>query len=247
MLPVTTLTINCSSVALIWFGGLRIDSGQMQVGSLIAFLVYFAQILMAVLMATMTDDGVAAGLGVRRTDHRGAVDDSGGQQSGQSGAAVARGPRSGSARPCVVPLPRRGSRCAAGYFVDRAARHQHRRHRQHRFGKVDAGGADLPVVRRDRRRRPGRRRRRARPRRRRAVVDDRAGAPTRLPVLRDRRRQPAVRQGGRHRRTRCGRRCASRPPTNSCGRTPTACRCASRRAGSTSPADSGSDWRSRGR
>ncbi len=54
MLPVTTLTINCSSVALIWFGGLRIDNGQMQVGSLIAFLVYFAQILMAVLMATMT-------------------------------------------------------------------------------------------------------------------------------------------------------------------------------------------------
>jgi ATP-binding cassette subfamily B multidrug efflux pump len=53
MLPVTTLTINCSSVALIWFGGLRIDSGQMQVGSLIAFLVYFAQILMAVVMATM--------------------------------------------------------------------------------------------------------------------------------------------------------------------------------------------------
>ncbi|MGH3597782.1 MAG: ABC transporter ATP-binding protein [Mycobacterium sp.] len=54
MLPVTTLTINVSSVALIWFGGLRIDAGQMQVGSLIAFLSYFTQILMAVLMATMT-------------------------------------------------------------------------------------------------------------------------------------------------------------------------------------------------
>ena len=54
MLPVTTLTINVSSVALIWFGGLRIDRGQMQVGSLIAFLSYFTQILMAVLMATMT-------------------------------------------------------------------------------------------------------------------------------------------------------------------------------------------------
>ncbi|MGA8329449.1 MAG: ABC transporter ATP-binding protein [Mycobacterium sp.] len=54
MLPVTTLTINCSSVALIWFGGLRIDSGQMHVGSLVAFLAYFTQILMAVLMATMT-------------------------------------------------------------------------------------------------------------------------------------------------------------------------------------------------
>ena len=50
----TTLTINVSSVALIWFGGLLIDQGQMQVGSLIAFLSYFAQIMMAVLMATMT-------------------------------------------------------------------------------------------------------------------------------------------------------------------------------------------------
>ena len=53
MLPVTTLTINLSSVALIWFGGMRIDSGQMQVGSLIAFLSYFMQILMAVMMATI--------------------------------------------------------------------------------------------------------------------------------------------------------------------------------------------------
>lgn len=53
MLPVTTLTINISSVALIWFGGFRIDAGQMQVGSLIAFLSYFMQILMAVMMATL--------------------------------------------------------------------------------------------------------------------------------------------------------------------------------------------------
>jgi ATP-binding cassette subfamily B protein len=54
LLPVTTLTINVSSVALIWFGGQRIDRGQMHVGSLTAFLAYFTQILMAVLMATMT-------------------------------------------------------------------------------------------------------------------------------------------------------------------------------------------------
>ena len=52
MLPITTLVINISSVALIWFGGMRIDDGQMQVGSLIAFLSYFMQILMAVLLAT---------------------------------------------------------------------------------------------------------------------------------------------------------------------------------------------------
>ena len=53
MLPATTLVINVSSVALIWFGGMRIDSGEMQVGSLIAFLSYFMQILMAVLMVTL--------------------------------------------------------------------------------------------------------------------------------------------------------------------------------------------------
>ncbi|ANE79657.1 ABC transporter ATP-binding protein [Mycobacterium adipatum] len=52
MLPATTLVINLSSVALIWFGGQRIDAGQMQVGSLIAFLAYFMQILYAVLLAT---------------------------------------------------------------------------------------------------------------------------------------------------------------------------------------------------
>ncbi|WP_068176764.1 ABC transporter ATP-binding protein [Mycobacterium sp. UM_CSW] len=52
MLPLTNLTINVSCVAVIWFGGLRIDAGRMQVGSLIAFLVYFMQILMSVLVAT---------------------------------------------------------------------------------------------------------------------------------------------------------------------------------------------------
>ncbi|MBV8930049.1 MAG: ABC transporter ATP-binding protein [Mycobacteriaceae bacterium] len=52
MIPTTTLVINLSSVALIWFGGLRIDRGEMQVGSLIAFLSYFMQILMAVMVAT---------------------------------------------------------------------------------------------------------------------------------------------------------------------------------------------------
>jgi ATP-binding cassette subfamily B protein len=53
MLPVTTLVVNVSSVALIWFGAMGIDQGRMQVGSLIAFLSYFAQILMAVLLATI--------------------------------------------------------------------------------------------------------------------------------------------------------------------------------------------------
>jgi ATP-binding cassette subfamily B multidrug efflux pump len=53
MLPANTLVINLSSVALIWFGGLRLDAGRMQVGSLIAFLSYLLLILSGVLRATL--------------------------------------------------------------------------------------------------------------------------------------------------------------------------------------------------
>src|SRR5581483_6735900 len=52
MFPIVMLIINGSSVALIWFGGNRIASGQMTIGSLIAFLTYFTLILTAVMMAT---------------------------------------------------------------------------------------------------------------------------------------------------------------------------------------------------
>ena len=53
MFPTVMLIMNISSVAILWFGGQRIDSGSMQVGSLIAFLSYIMQILMAVMMAVM--------------------------------------------------------------------------------------------------------------------------------------------------------------------------------------------------
>ena len=50
--PVVLLVLNVSSVAVLWFGGLRVDAGQMQIGALTAFLAYLLQILMAVMMAT---------------------------------------------------------------------------------------------------------------------------------------------------------------------------------------------------
>ena len=40
-------------MAVVWFGGHRIAAGHMQVGTLIAFLAYFMQILMSVMMATI--------------------------------------------------------------------------------------------------------------------------------------------------------------------------------------------------
>jgi ATP-binding cassette subfamily B protein len=52
MFPLVMLVVNVSSVAVIWFGGHRVDSGQMQVGALTAFLSYLMQILMSVMMGT---------------------------------------------------------------------------------------------------------------------------------------------------------------------------------------------------
>ncbi|HEY2983504.1 MAG TPA: ABC transporter ATP-binding protein [Jatrophihabitantaceae bacterium] len=52
MFPSVMLVMNVSSVAVVWFGGHRIESGGMQVGSLTAFLSYLMQILMSVMMAT---------------------------------------------------------------------------------------------------------------------------------------------------------------------------------------------------
>ncbi len=50
--PVIMIVLNVSSVAVVWLGAYRIDAGSMQVGTLIAFLTYLMQILLAVMMAT---------------------------------------------------------------------------------------------------------------------------------------------------------------------------------------------------
>ncbi len=50
--PSVMLVLNASSVAVLWFGGIRIDAETMQIGALTAFLAYLIQILMAVMMST---------------------------------------------------------------------------------------------------------------------------------------------------------------------------------------------------
>ena len=50
--PTVMLVLNASSVAVLWFGAGRVDSGQMQIGALTAFLMYLMLILTSVMMAT---------------------------------------------------------------------------------------------------------------------------------------------------------------------------------------------------
>jgi len=53
MFPTMILLINGSSIAVIWFGSVRVDSGAMSIGSLVAFITYLSLIMGAVTMATM--------------------------------------------------------------------------------------------------------------------------------------------------------------------------------------------------
>ena len=50
--PTVMLILNASSVAVLWFGAARVNSGEMQIGALTAFLMYLMLILMSVMMAT---------------------------------------------------------------------------------------------------------------------------------------------------------------------------------------------------
>lgn len=51
MLPLVMLVVNISSVAVVWFGGHRIQAGEMNIGALTAFIAYILQILLAIMMS----------------------------------------------------------------------------------------------------------------------------------------------------------------------------------------------------
>jgi len=53
MIPFLFGIMNLSMVAIVWFGGLRIDSGSMPIGNLSAFLQYVMLILFSVMMAAL--------------------------------------------------------------------------------------------------------------------------------------------------------------------------------------------------
>ncbi|WP_058300891.1 ABC transporter ATP-binding protein [Gorillibacterium timonense] len=53
MMPIMMIVMNLTTIAIIWFGGIRIDEGNMQVGSLMAFLQYVMQIMFSLIMVSM--------------------------------------------------------------------------------------------------------------------------------------------------------------------------------------------------
>ena len=53
MMPGIMLIMSCTQLAILWFGIIRIDAGDMQIGSLMAFTQYAVQILMSLMMVSM--------------------------------------------------------------------------------------------------------------------------------------------------------------------------------------------------
>lgn len=53
MLPLVMLIMNWATVAIFWWGSIRVNLGHLQVGSLMAFIQYFSQIMFAVMMVSM--------------------------------------------------------------------------------------------------------------------------------------------------------------------------------------------------
>lgn len=52
LMPTMILVMNFTIIAIIWFGSVRIDRGQMQVGALMAFIQYSMQIMISLIMVS---------------------------------------------------------------------------------------------------------------------------------------------------------------------------------------------------
>ena len=53
MFPIMLIIMNFTNIAIVWFGAMRIDQGDMQVGNLLAFIQYASMILMSLIMLSM--------------------------------------------------------------------------------------------------------------------------------------------------------------------------------------------------
>ena len=79
-MPLMMLVLNITTVAILWFGSIRIDNGEMQVGALIAFLQYAMQILFAMLMVSMMFIMLPRAAGLGHPHQRGAGHGAGDQR-----------------------------------------------------------------------------------------------------------------------------------------------------------------------
>ena len=144
MNPLTFLVLNLAIVLLLHTGALRVNSGTLSQGQLIALYNYMSQILvelvkLANLIVTLTKSAACA----RRIAGTLAVSSS--QQDGtrQLAAEDLRLPDLPGCGHRLLCLRRRG---AGAHLLHRPPRADHRHHRGNRLRKVHAGEPDSPVL-----------------------------------------------------------------------------------------------------
>ena len=197
MFPAIGMILHISTAAVLWFGGQRVDAGEMQVGSLTAFLQYLLQILMAVMMGTfmammiprasVCADRIGEVLDVEPSIH-------------EPLTPVAPAAKAGRVefRNVTFAYPGAEAPGAQQHQLHGRARPDRGDHRLHRRRQVQPAGPAAAALRRRVGRGPARRRPRhpAGPGRDHAARGH--GAATALPVLRNHRAQPALRQARGH-------------------------------------------------
>ena len=151
MFPIVMLVLNGRAWPRCGSAATASAAGEMQIGALIAFLSYLAQILMAVMMATFVAVLVAPRRGVRRAHQGGARHRR--RRWSPRPAPVTELPTSGNLELRDVGFHYPGAEApgALQHHPHRPPRPDHRHHRQHRLGQDHAVQPDPPSVRRHRR------------------------------------------------------------------------------------------------
>ena len=120
LFPLFMLVLNLTVVGVIWFGAIEVDAGQVEVGTLFAFMQYVGVILGGVLMAAFTTIMIPrAAVSAERIGEVLAerVD------APAARTSDLRVPREGHRRVpgCRVPVPRCRARRARGHLLPRRA------------------------------------------------------------------------------------------------------------------------------
>ena len=193
LFPLFMLVLNVTVVAVVWFGAFEVNDGDVEIGTLFAFMQYVMLILTGVLMASFMTIMIpraavsAERIGEVLDSERTLVRPENPVHEFPAPGTVAVRRRRVQPTPAPSSPCSRASRSARGQGRDGRDRRLHRRRQDH------AHLAHPPPVRRHRRRGRGRRRRRARGRPREALGHDRPGAAASVPLHRHDRIEPAVR------------------------------------------------------
>ena len=147
MFPAIGMILHVSTAAVLWFGGQRVDAGEMQVGALTAFLQYLLQILMAVTMgafmammiprASVSADRIGEVLDVVPSIH-------------EPLNPVAPAGKTGHVefQECHLRLPGRRGASAERYQLHRGAGPDRRHHRLHGRREIEPAGPGAASLRR---------------------------------------------------------------------------------------------------